>query len=236
MKKTHLLPLSFLSAIAMLLSISSAFASLLPPSTTLPPDVFVAIPGGTLLAFSNSGSVTATNGKITFDVVTAVYADPLNVFGAGGLDFVYQVQNSAASPDAIGRLTAIDFTGFSTDVGFTPSGSALPGGLFVDGTLGVYPELVDRSLSGGTIGFTFNAPIPLSILPGQTSAALIIETNATSFAPGSFNIIDGGVSTVHAFQPSVPSVPDGDNTAILLGIGLIGLCAGYRALGYCSVA
>lgn len=231
MKKTHLLPLLFLSAIAMFLSISSASASLLAPNSTLPPDIFGPLPGATLLASLNTGSVTSTGGKITFDLVAAVYSDPSNPFGAGDLDFVYQVTNSAASLDSIGRLTAIDFTGFQTDVGFTATGSAIPGGLFVDGTQA--PQLVDRGLSGDTVGFGYNSIASSTFLPGTTSTALIIETNATMFAPGHFNVIDGGVSTVSAFQPSVP---DSGTTALLLGLGVIGLCVAYRALGYCSVA
>jgi len=231
MKKTPLLPLLFLSATW--LSLSSASGSLLAPGTSLPPDIFTPIVGGTLEASLNSGLVTSTNGKLTFDVVTAVYSDPSNVFGAGDLDFVYQVQSSASSVDGISRLTAIDFTGFQTDVGYTIAGSALPGGVFVDGNA-FPPQTVDRSLGGGTIGFNF--PIPSSINPRQTSFALIIETNATTFTTGAFNVIDGGVSTVAAFEPTAPAVPDTGATAILLSLGVIGLCAAYRALGYGSVA
>ena len=233
MKKTHLLPLSFLSAIAMFLSLSSASASLLAPGTVLPPDIFAPLPGATLLASLNSGPVTSTNGSVTFDLVTAVYADPTNPFGAGDLDFVYQVQNFAVSPDAIARLTAINFTGFQTDVGFTAIGSAIPGGLFVDGTQA--PQLVGRALSGDVTSFIYEGLAPSTFVPGSISTALIIETNATMFAPGKFNVIDGGVSTVDAFQP-LAAVPDSGTTATLLGLGVIGLCAAYRALGSGSVA
>jgi len=233
MKKTSLLSLSFLSAIAMLLSLSSASATVLPPGLSGPPDFFTPIPGGTLLASSNSGTVTSTNGLITFDVVTAVYSDPTNVFGAGDLSFVYQVMNSANSVDGISRLTAINFTGFLTDVGVTTMGASIPGGLFVNG-LSQLPQTVDRSIGGDTIGF--NYPIPFNILPGQTSLAMIIETNATAFKPGFFNIIDGGVSTVNAFAPTTPAVPESGSTAILLSLSMVGLLVGYTALARRSVA
>jgi hypothetical protein len=41
----------------------------------------------------------------------AVYSAPPNTFGAGDLDFVYQVSNDADSVDFIGRLTASGFLG-----------------------------------------------------------------------------------------------------------------------------
>jgi hypothetical protein len=200
-----------------------AEGSLVPPGPgAFPPDIF-SFSGLTLLASFNSGNVVAVGGKYTFTLTAAVYSDPGNVFGAGDLDFVYQVSNSASSADSIGRVTAIDFTGFSTDVGYTPSGSTLPGGLFVDGT--VAPELVDR-VSADVVGFSFNAPLTLLIGPGQTSAALVIETNATNFSAGSVNLIDGSVSQVNAFQPT--AVPEPTSFALLgLGIGLT-ILAGFR--------
>jgi hypothetical protein len=232
MKKTSLLSLSFLSAIAMLLSLSSASATVLAPGVSGPPDFLPPIPGGTLLASFNSGSVTSTSGLITFDVVTAVYSDPTNIFGAGDLDFVYQVMNSANSVDGISRLTAINFTGFLTDVGVVIFSASIPGGLFVDGSSNL-PQTVDRSFGGDTIGF--NYPIPLNILPGQTSLAMIIQTNATQFKPGSFNVIDGGVSIVSAFEPT-RAVPESGSTAILLSLSMVGLLVGYTALARRSVA
>src|SRR4029077_12739266 len=115
----------------------------------------------------------------------------------------------------------IDFTGFMTDVGFIATGSAIPGGLFVDGTQA--PQLVGRGLSGDTVSFIYEGLAPSTFVPGQTSIALVIQTNATAFTAGKFNVIDGGVSTVEAFQPTVARVPDSGSTAILLGLGIIGL-------------
>jgi hypothetical protein len=229
MKKTTLLPLSFLFVI--LLSLSSASAVIIAPGGSGSPDIFTGIPGGTLLASINSGPIVSSNGKITFTLVGAVYSDPSNTFGANDLDFVYQVQNSANSVDGVARTTAIDFTGFMTDVGFITSGSSLPGALFTDGA--VAPVTVDRSLSGDTVGFSFNPPVGAEIQPGQTSNVLIIQTNATLFAAGKFNVIDGGVSTVDAFQPT--AIPE-SSTTILMGLGMIGLFAAYRVLGCRSVS
>ena len=184
-------------------------AVVLPPGGSGPPDIFNPLPGATLFA-----SITGpfNSGLIMGTYTAAVFSDPNNPFGAGDLDFVYQVANSASSQDAIIRLTAINFTGFLTDVGYTATGSAIPGGLFVNGTTS--PVSVDRSFGGDTVGFQMGMA-PNGILPGATSVALLIETNATAFHAGNLNMIDGGTTTVAAFAP-VPEPAAG--TLLLLGI------------------
>src|SRR5215467_14640776 len=87
-------------------------------NTGAPPDTFatpknMACPGCTVLAQNSSGLVTSTNGAVAFTRTSAVYTDPGNVFGAGDLDFAYQVSNSNSSADSVGRVTGISFT-FST--------------------------------------------------------------------------------------------------------------------------
>ena len=230
MKKAPVLLLPILScATAALLSISSASASIITPGPgAFPPDIFIGIPGGTLLAsLTLPASFTTTAGTTSFTLTTAVYRDPLNPFGAGDLDFVYQISNSANSVGPINRLTGSSFTGFQTDVGFIPTGSTLAGGLFVNGS--VSPQLVDR-LTAATVGFGFSAPLTLSIFPGQTSVVLAIQTDATNFAAGNFSVIDGGSFTGAAFQPAGPAsrTPDSGTTAFLLGLGLIGIVLGHR--------
>src|SRR5439155_14976179 len=123
-----------------------------------------------------------------------------NTFGAGDLDFMYQVTNIATSTDSIGRVTAINFSGFQTDVGYTSAGATLPGGLFVNGD--VAPGLVDRN-TASTVGFGFAVP-PLFALvpPGEASTVLIIETDATQFQQGQASVIDGKATTVDAFCPA----------------------------------
>jgi hypothetical protein len=193
-----------------------AKALILPPGGSGPPDDLTGdLAGATELAFHVAEPFVTNTGLTSGTVTTSVFSDPLNTFGAGDLTFVYQVHNSAASMDSIGRVTAINFTGFMTDVGFTLAGGAIPGGHYVDGSK--TPVLVDRSIFGDTVGFNFAA---LDFSPGTTSLTLIIETNATQFAPGVFNIIDGGVASVDAFEPTVP---DGGTTVALLGIALAGL-------------
>lgn len=90
-------------------------ASIIPPGGSpnpFPPDIFAPCAGCTQLAYVTSGVVTSTNAKLVFTLNAAVYRDPGNIFGANDLDFVYQAILSPTSIDSIGRMTAIDFTGF----------------------------------------------------------------------------------------------------------------------------
>jgi hypothetical protein len=219
-----------LSIIALLACFSlsgRATAAVLPPGGSSVPDNFLAgLPGATLLATTGTIPFVSSTSTFSGTMVAAVYSDPGNTFGAGDLDFVYQVANNAGSKDEINRVTAIDFMGFSTDVGFTDFGASIPGGLFVNGAAQP-PQQVDRSVAGDTIGFTQNSSSPItSILPGETSDALIIETNATLFAAGNVSLIDGGVATEPAFQPAIPEV----SSTLLFGVGLVTLASARRAL------
>ena len=192
-----------------------ANATILPPGGSGAPDVFAPLPGATLQA--SIGGPFTTSGSVSGSYTAAVYSDPSNVFGSGRLDFVIQLSNSAMSLDAIVRATTQSFTGFLTDVGYTATGSAIPGGLFVNGT--TVPISVDRSLSGDTVGFQMGAA-PNGIPPGQTSVALIIETNAQFFSNGNLNVIDGGTTTLRVFAPILP---DGGSAVTLLGVALAGI-------------
>lgn len=215
----------------------TSHATVVAPGSLVVPDVFSAPAGATLLA-SDATPWVDTTSTMSGTLDAAVFADPSNAFCAGCLDFVYQVSDNAGSTDSVGRLTAINFTGWLTDVGFITNGSGLPGGLFVDGTIA--PELVDRSSAGDVVGFSFNAPLFDEVPPGVTSTVLVIETNATQFTAGDANLIDGGVTTVSAFEPSTAvAVPEPASWALMIaGLGAIGLSlrSAQRRIGLGSLA
>jgi hypothetical protein len=123
--------------------------------------------------------------------------------GTGGLDFVYQLSNNANSLDAIARLTASGFAGFTTDADY------------VSGT-GAAPFLVSRTSDGDTIGFNFPSSAPVS--QGQSSDILVIKTNATKFQAGTVSVQDGGNANVDSYAPL--AVPEPATAAIaVLGLG-----------------
>jgi hypothetical protein len=171
-----------------------ASADLLTPGMSGPPDLFI-LAGMTQEASTSGSLVSAT---FTASYIENVYSDPGNVFGAGDLDFVIQVKDTGAVAPFSGdieHITNATYTGFMTDVGYdidTLSG-------FTPGTA-TAPFTVDRSNGGDTISWDFVNPGGLDTLtPGDTTALLVVETNATNYNPGLLSAIDGGSATVDGF-------------------------------------
>jgi hypothetical protein len=79
---------------------------------------------------------------------------------------------------------------------------------------GLIPVTVDRSSDGAVIGF--NYPGGNNILPGQTTAQLVVETDATNFGSGYLSATDGTSAFAQGFAPAVPDPA----TLGLLGSGL----------------
>lgn len=208
--------------------------STVPPSALLPTGTFVTpgdctgTPSGTLLA-TLSAPFVSTTGVDSGTLISAVFRE-----AGGTLDFYYQVVlnttstncGTAGKPpcDPLGRETDSSFTGFTTWVATREDGGSLPGGVFVNGTP-VLPITADRTALGDTVGFSFTPPNSAEIQPGQTSAVLVIATDATNFRAGFASVIDGGTTTVASFQPTT-GVPEPASLG-LLGCGLL-LLAGVR--------
>jgi PEP-CTERM motif len=201
------------------------------PGVFLPPDVFTTCAGCTVLASGTFPSTLDSFGNWEASGTVAVVNDPNAIGGVragAGLDFMYQFANvpKTGTDDSIGRLTAIDFTGFATDVGYN---IALNGvGIWAVGT--GTPGSVDRQ-SADDIGFNFSVPFSVPMTPGTTSVVLEIATNATApnWTTGKIALIDGGSLNEDAFQPG-PPVPE-PATMLLFGSGLVGLAGLRRRLG-----
>ena len=188
------------------------------PGNALPGNATGDNPGTLLADMTEPWSFTTTAGTTSGTLRTAVFRE-----SSGTLDFYYQVSNDASSKTSIGRESNTFFDGFLTSVGFRTDGSSdamlAPAG-FANGTMA--PDLTDRN--AGVIGFNFSLVVTDKIAPGETSNILIISTNAMNYTKGNAELLDGGATTVAAFQPT--SVPE-PTTMALLGGGLLAL-AGIR--------
>ncbi|HEX7363391.1 MAG TPA: PEP-CTERM sorting domain-containing protein [Bryobacteraceae bacterium] len=207
MKKTMM----FLAA-GLLLALPSAYANQINPGDqNIAPDVFSNTSNYNIVAsISGSGSNSTAGGSLNISYNEYVAADQNNVFCPGCLDFAFQVTNTGPG-DHIESLSTASFAGFLTDAGY------------FSGIAGVDPNSVSRDSQPGSVihfDFTGNG----DILAGQSSAYLVVETDATSWTAGSITAQDGATVDVAGFAP----VPE-PMTMGLLGGGLLLLgLLGYR--------
>ena len=190
---------------------TNAGAALLVPGAGLPtppeaPDglgAFVA--GGVPVGFVGPG-VNGYSGTLTATVIQ----EPPGQNPLGGLTFTYQLHNNATSKTALERINVIDFSGFATDVSFLPA-------------TGVAPSVTDRSFgAGAVIGWDFiGVPSGLgTLMPGQTSALMVVQTNAPQYdLTQSASIIDGAIASVPSIGPSINLITPEPMSLSYLAVG-----------------
>jgi hypothetical protein len=176
--------------LALLLTAPLRAALLLPNQTAFA--VAVTAPSGTSQAgplsqtFSGGAGPTAFSGTLVSQVLQENLANnPL-----GGLTFTFKVSNDPTSLSAISRLTTDDFTGFQTDVGYV--------------TPGVPPTSNDRN-GAAVVGWSFTSVgngAQGFINANQSSALLVIRTDAPSFKSITANLLAGGPATAASFGPA----------------------------------
>ncbi len=202
-----------------LLAAPAAAASLPPGTALFGPSTETDPVGGTSVAtltapFSVAGAFSGT-------LKTEVFSgDTSNTLG--GLTFVYTLTNDGvAGVNSIGRLSMSEFGGFGVDASYQ-----IP---VVAGT--VAPGSIDRNPAGDVVGFNFvpvaTDPATGFLSPGTTSALLVLQTDAASYATGGFgSLIDGGVGTVSAIVP----VPEPASVVLtLVGIAAAALYSRRRS-------
>jgi len=196
---------AFAALSALLLGgLASASASTLLPGETVAPDVLS--PSSSSVQLAGEGG-TATALTFSDGYIATVMSDPNNVFCAGCLDFTYTFADNG--PGVNERFSAYDFLGFSIDVGYVGTKN-----------VNVSPISVDNSSNGTVVGFNYTGADTL--LSGQTTSILIIETNALYFTSGTLSIQDGSTATEIGYAPASASpIPEPASLA-LFGTGLIG--------------
>jgi hypothetical protein len=209
--------LSAAAALGVLLTSSTASATLIVPGATVPVAVEALNPGFVVVA--NTGPETVTQNGVTVTGQEWVVVDPSPPAGAdpgfgGGttLSFVYQIQ---ATSEVLSALTGGSFLGFTTDVGMEAFNAALPGAL--PGTVSYLDA--HESLAGNIRGDFSGGGLPA----GATHSWLfIVNTHAPGFTPSTFGVLDNATVTLPGYAPSTnPNISVPEPTSAILGIGCV---------------
>jgi len=156
-----------------------------------------------------------TAGNVQGTLTSEVYIDDSNnPFGLDDLTFRYVLHITGGTVTSLENSASENWVGILTDVGQNNS--------FDGGSGGDFATSVARS--DGTITWTWSPGLK-STTDGGVSANLIIETDATNYENGTFDIND----PTHV-QGYVATTPDGGATVGLLGAALVGLGALRRRL------
>lgn len=182
---------SALILMALVLGAAGARATPLSPGGAVTPEALaLADPSSLQILGSVTGSFDFGTGlgHVTGSYEQGVVIDPFGLTCAGCLDFYFAVSEDGGLTAGIFAVAAQAFAGFTTNVGYLDFD--LDEG---DRT----PVLASRGPGGAQVGFLFFNPDDLSdvshvIGPGQSSAAIVIATNATAFDQKGRLVINGG--------------------------------------------
>jgi hypothetical protein len=135
--------------------------------------------------------------------------------GSANLAFLYQFMVTPGGIGGVSRFAVSNYGTFLTSVFQLAAGGT------------TQQNSVDRSVTGAVIGANYDPEVS-----GSTAFALLIDTNAPNFQPGSIGLLDAGTADVAGFAPTV-NAPEPASmmifSASLLGLGGINLSRRFRA-------
>jgi hypothetical protein len=224
--------------VLMLVTFPLHAATLLPPGGTVSP-----LQGATVPANINTFVIDETGSDFFFapfagapflsgHVDEAVLHDPFGLTCPTCLDFAFQVSVDNASSYSVYLAVLGSFSGLTVNVGYG-----------ID-TGTIVPDSATRGAPGIGAAFHFGTDANPTLGPNQDSVFVLIATNATSYNnSGLFNVAgsdftgEGSCSAggVHCrggqitglFAPVVAPEP---SSALLLGLGLVGIAAFRKRL------
>lgn len=194
---------------AFALTESTTLATTLLPGSTLSLSSEAEPVGASILTFVSSpfaGVDVLGNTNFTGTLTSTVWTGDTSNPYFGGLTFTYLLSNNASSADPLVRMTLSRFDGFQTDVSYFGLGSV--------------PTSVERSLSNSGRQVAFNFETPFRLQPGNSSALLIIQTDAFAWQYGNASVIDDATANALTLVPA-NVIPEPSSLALLVIGGMM---------------
>ena len=139
-------------------------------------------------------------------ISTVLTGDLLNPFG--GLTFTYEINVDQAAGHPLGSFSVGNYGPYLTDMSWSPDLNPL----------GVAPTYMDRSLLGEVLHYDFSMLGGPGIWGGESSALMVVRTDALFYQPTIASVINSGSAEVNSFAPiAVPEPASAGLIALVSG-------------------
>ena len=135
-------------------------------------------------------------------LISSVYAGDI----LPGFTFTYEILVDFASGHSVSQLSVGNYGPFFTDMSYSSAPNPA----------GVAPTYADRSLDGDVLHYNFSMLGGTGIWGGQSSALLVVRTDAMFYEPTVASVINSGAAEMQSFAPI--AVPEPASMAM---IGLV---------------